>query len=618
MKKSIKCFGWILCSLLAAWAPGMDLSIQRKLRPDAFDLGGYLHQAIGRTFDAVQTDSITLIAMMIVMLWLVKRYLYHKPRNTGFCEYVLPGFFSIMQLINTSLRHTGSIQTLYANMFQVIKAGLYLVGMYVLLLCSLRALNELVTNKPWNVNTPAIWNQRPFLVSFIALTLAWLPHLMIKYPGALTIDTVLQFHQYVGWRERTTPHPPFGQVIYGWLIKTALESGKMNLFYFGFTLIKTLIFIAVLSYTLVVMCRIKTPGWICWLTFGLFAVSPIYVGWTTTIGKDSSYLIACMMTGVLMLEVVADGLNAFIQNRWKMGLLAVTLILMMLIRHNGILIAAPLLGIMLFVLFRDKMGKANGTRFALYACMVIAAAIGIEQAIIQVMDIEHASQDDWMAILVQQTGRVVTLHDSELPEDEKEVIGRMFNYDQILTDYREKESDSMRYNKPEGGRTPEIVREYIRVWWKQLKRYPVDYLDAMFHLNGVLFDLQDNHPYYVSLTDNSLDDHVYQYSFNDMSYYNSEALLPMNSLQRALTEWYFRFSELPLIGPLASMGFCMALMLNLTYLCVVNNRRKTLYVMLPSLVTGVFGVFCPIVFLRYLLPMVGGLPLWFAAYEASR
>ena len=72
--------------------------------------------------------------------------------------------------------------------------------------------------------------------------------------------------------------------------------------------------------------------------------------------------------------------------------------------------------------------------------------------------------------------------------------------------------------------------------------------------------------------------------------------------------------ELPLVGPLFSMGFCMELMIVMLYLGWKRGHRQSLAMWIPSLVTGVSGLFCAIVYLRYLLPTVGGVPLWFAAW----
>lgn len=614
MKESCKRIAWIAVSFLAAAAPGMDWTVQRKLRPDAFEIGGYLHQAIGRTFDAIGTDRISMAILIVVVLWLTNRYLFHKPRETGVGEYLLCGLFTLMQLLNVAINQVGTVAVLWENMFQLFKVFLYLPGMFVLFLCACRALNELLRHK-CTLKRSKRWDAHPFAFPFVALLLAWLPHLIIKYPGALTIDTVLQYHQYALLRPRTTPHPPFGSVVYGWLIKTALASGQMNLFYFGFTLIKTLLFIAVLSYALSVMNRRKLPMWICWLSMALFAVSPVYVGWTTVISKDSAYLIVTMLAAALMLEAMSD-VKAFLSSWRHIAALIFSLSIMMLVRHNGIAIAIPLCVVLFFKLLREKAGGKMLRRLAAITFASLVLGAGTEQLIIAVMDIEKVSVDDWMAIPLQQTARIVLQHGEEVTDEEKAVISEMMSYDTIAQDYTEADSDGIRYSE-HGPRTPENVSAYLKVWWDQVRRYPVTALDAMLHMNGVLFDLQDNNPVYVGLTDHFFTEHVYLHSFNDMSYYNSEVIRPLNGLQRALTEWYYRFDQLPLVGGFASMGFCMELMMFICYWAVVHRRKGMLLVLLPALVTGVSGLFCPIVYSRYLLPMMGSVPLWIAGWGIS-
>ena len=628
MKKYIKNAGWILASLLAVWAPGMDMNIQRKLRPDAFELGGYLYQSIGRTFRSIQTDSITLLLAALAVLWIVRRYLYHKPRNTGVGEYFLCGFFSVMQLLNTAVNQTGSVQTLYENMFQLIKVFMYLIGMFVLFLCGVRALNELLGRKN-GIERCRLWDKHPFWFPFVVLTIAWLPHLIIKFPGSLTIDTALQYHQFVGIDPRTTPHPPFGTIVYGLLISTALKSPNPNLYYFAFTLIKTLLFIAELSYALSVMNRYKVPQWVGIFAFILFAVSPIYVGWTTAISKDSSYLLLCMLVGTMMLENLADG--QLDRKPRRLILLAVSLILMMLIRHNGVLLAFSLLTVMCFSLL--KTGKKRFFRFVAFGCAVMVGFFGIRTLIYETMGFEKRKQDDWMSLMFQQTGRVVSLHDEEIPQEEKEILNKVFVYDEIKERYSPDGADKMRWNFPEdgrvngeipalpenNGRSDEELKDYIKVWWEQFKRYPMDYLDAVLEMNGILFDLQQNWPVYISLTNHVIEQDVYQDvyrdSFNDMNYYNPEQLAPLNGYQRALTEWYYHMHELPLVGNLFSMGFCVELMITMLYLGWTSGRKRMLCVWIPSLMTGVMGLFCAIVYLRYLLPLVGSVPLWFAAWH---
>lgn len=159
---------------------------------------------------------------------------------------------------------------------------------------------------------------------------------------------------------------------------------------------------------------------------------------------------------------------------------------------------------------------------------------------------------------------------------------------------------------------------YSTIWWAQLKRWPTVYLDAALHMNGVLFDLQDNVPMYISFSDMKLDTYVYPWSFNDMEVYDREALVPLNSIQRALTEWYMSFDRIPFIGMFATMSFNVVLMLALYYISVTEGRRGAGLVWLPALVTFAICVFSPVVYLRYALPIVGSMPLGTAAYYAAR
>ena len=102
---------------------------------------------------------------------------------------------------------------------------------------------------------------------------------------------------------------------------------------------------------------------------------------------------------------------------------------------------------------------------------------------------------------------------------------------------------------------------------------------------GIVFDLRDNEPMYISFSDMELHNYVYPWSFNDMTMYDREALVSLNSLQRALTEWYMDFDKLPLIGLAASMSFHVLLMLALLYLSIKDGRRECWLSWLPALAT---------------------------------
>jgi hypothetical protein len=58
-------------------------------------------------------------------------------------------------------------------------------------------------------------------------------------------------------------------------------------------------------------------------------------------------------------------------------------------------------------------------------------------------------------------------------------------------------------------------------------------------------------------------------------------------------------------------------MLLMAYLTASGGRKRGLLVMIPSAVTMVGCLFVPVAYLRYALPYVCSLPLWFAAYYGA-
>ena len=130
------------CAALMAAAPWLNLAPARKALPDAQSLFGYVYQLIARTFAALEVDRLAAALLLVVCVWLCRRFLFHKPAGTGVGEYGLCAFFSLMTLLCTAARTQDTVAVLWENAFQVCKAGLFFAGMYLIFLMLLRALRK--------------------------------------------------------------------------------------------------------------------------------------------------------------------------------------------------------------------------------------------------------------------------------------------------------------------------------------------------------------------------------------------------------------------------------------------------------------------------------------------
>ena len=606
-----------LCGLTMAVAPGMNFQAQLKVLPDAAGSIDALYQIIARTTGAFSSDSLSLAVLSVVFIFLANRFLLRSNMKIHWGEYLLCLFLSGMMLLSQAIQTDNTVRLLYSNGFQIIKSILYMTGMYFIYLVACRGLQE-VLQRGTTALLPSKIEQWVGRLNFwklsIILLLFWLPHIIIKYPGVLMWDTFHQIKQFIGDYTRTSNHPAFGTLIYGIMETLGVAIGNVNISYFVYMLAQVALLIAVLSYSLIVMQRFRVPAWVQIGALFLYAISPCYIGWVTVICKDTTYLTLCIFIGTLLLEFAHDGIG-FFSHRRKVVALAISCVILCLTRYNGIMIASVAFFAIGILLIIEKAGSKQVIRFVCFALITVLLSYASNEALLRLLNVNRVFMHDVYSIPLQQTALVAARNYDEIPQDEIAVIDHMADYELIAQRagswYADSVKDTYKQSATEADRAA-----YLKVWFQQLLRYPVDNLDALLIMNSVLFDLQFNRPMYVSLTDNTLTSTVYPYSYNDMTLYNSEEIEPLNSAQRLLTQWYFSFDDIPLIGWFASMGFTANVMLLMIYLLWRNGKKRMLIVFIPSLVTFIGCLFSPVAYLRYALPYMCSLPLWFAAYYA--
>ena len=610
--KSVRAVMCLLAAALMSLAPGLDMSVAARLRPDAYDVGGYVYQLIGRTFDSLTTDPLTLSVLFAAMAWLALRYLGRRPEGSGLGEYLLCALTSLIMLACAAMRAGGTVQLLWENLFQLFKAGLFASGMYLLDLCLLRGLGELL-NRRWSARPCRLWQKHPFLFPAGVLALAWSGHVFIRYPGAINLDVVMPIRQYIGMTPRANDFPVLGTLMYGWLFTLGQKLGNVNVTYFAITLVQVIGLMLVCAYALWLMNRHGAAYPLQLMSLVLFAVSPIYIGWATIIIKDAQYLVEMMLLGVMLTEFMKEP-EAFLRRKSRWIMLGADFLLLIFTRSNGLYVVLPCAVAMVLVALVRRAGALRALGLAALTAAAVAATAATNALIIDRMGMQEIRFYDYLSIPFQQTARVAYLHGDEgLTEEDKAAISTMIDYSVLAQKYDPQHADQVKITVDVRQRGLHSPSAYLRVWLRQLKQYPLDYVDAFLNMSYYMFDLQSNVPVYNSYAD--IDEYTYPYAFHEEQFFNAEEIAPRLHYQLALTEGYFRFDDLPLIGQFASMGFCMHVLMFTAYLSWTGRRRAVLVMMIPSIITAAMTMFCPEVYVRYLLPVMGALPLWLAAYQ---
>lgn len=615
MKKSPKTLrtgAAALAALLMTLAAGLEMTVARKLNPDAVDAGGFLYQLIGRTSRSFTLEPLAAACVLLLAFWLARRYLFRRAEGAKAGEYLLSAFLGGIALLCAAMRAGETVRLIWQNSFQLFKSLLIFAGMSLWFLYALRVLAEGLSRPRKEGRFCAFWDRHPFEFPFLVLLAAYGWQIAIKYPGVIHLDVVMPIRMVLGLSPKNNTFPPTGTLLYGGAFLMGERLGNVNWAYFAIMLFQCLSLMLTLSYALWLMHTRKAPRWVQLLALTLFAVNPIYIGWITTLGKDAQYMVWMLLLGVLMMEFLAEP-EAFCRKKSRWVLLTADSLLAVLTRYNGVSVAVPCLAAILIVLCRRPALRRNIPCLLVCSALAFGLSAGANAAATRFLGLEEVRFYDYLSIPFQQTARVAKFYGGEgVTEEEKAAVDTMIAYDQLAERYDPAHADGVKTTVDVLERGKNSPKAYLRFWWKQLRQYPVDYLDAMLNMNYWMFDLQQNVPTYHSYAD--IQQYTYPYAFHETRFFNLEEIRPLMSWQRALTEWYFRFDRLPLIGNFASMGFCVNGMILLGYVSWILRRRNTLLTMIPSAITAAATLFCPEVYIRYLLPAMASLPLWLAAF----
>ena len=619
----IKYICLIIWSTIMATIPYLSMEVSRTIRPSIEDLGGYIHQIIGRFFYSIQIEPLTMTFVFIACFCIGKKALFKKLKHMGKGQYILSGFLTIIMLIVSAMRTGdsnsslgGSISILWENSFQLMKVVWYIIGYFPLFLCVIRILDQWLNSFsiPKIVpNKSTFWDKHPFLFPFLLLSLVWGSQAIIRYPGVINVDIIYGALQYLDVVPKTSYHGPIHILIYGYAFDLGLKIRNVNLIWFCFAMFQVVLLLLSVSAGLCYFKKNNIPKNILTGILVVFCISPIYSGWDVALGKDGMYMILNITLVVLLLFCLHNP-NKFLSQKRFICLYFLVCLALILTRGNGIGVFLSLSIALFVIMCKNNIKKTKKCLFIFLVVVVSVLPQTIDSIIINKLNIPESTLFDYLSLPFQQTARVAKIHGDTLNAEEKEIVNTFLDTENLPTQYNPVFADPVKVTtrgKSENG-TNQNPFAYLKVWFLQGLKYPITYTDAFFNMNYKMFDLNSNEPMYYSYTDINI--HTETFAFVDTHYFDLEQIRPLLSYQYALVKWYHEFAKIPLIGNLISVSFNTVFLIIFMYIAYVNNRKRVLIVCLPAFMGVLMGLAMPVYIFRYLLPIIATTPLCVGSY----
>lgn len=402
----------------------------------------------------------------------------------------LAALLGLFTLTGLSMEASDSLAFLYSGLVCLAKAAAVWAGYAVLIYFCLRAvfygLDRLAASPGRSRKGPG-WlktaSPKTVLCSMGVILLCWLPYYICLFPGASNSDTWWQLEQVTGAQPLNAGHPLLHTFLQSGLIlagKTLL--GSWNAGVFLAVLVQSLSMAAVLAYSVHFLVRLNVRPVLLGLLLALYGLVPTFPRSATILMKDTPYSFSVLLFTVLVLEVVLLP-QQFAAKRYKKPLAALAAFLVCTMRYNGPVL---LIGVLLFsgpALW--KTAKSSRARAALAAWLVLPLVLGygISAGLKALPGVEQANPNETLSVPLQQTGRFVRDFGDEVADEEREVIDRVVQYDQLAEVYTPWLADPIKSYINREDATDADRAAYRQVWMAQTLRHPVNALEAFVNLN---------------------------------------------------------------------------------------------------------------------------------------
>ena len=316
--------------------------------------------------------------------------------------------------------------------------------------------------------------------------LAFLPYLLIFYPGVVEIDTVFQMAMFEGYGFGTMGEgtftklfPLFCSLVFGGLfdIGRAL-GGTQTTGVFCMTFFQSMGIAFAFAFSACYLSKWKVPAGARWAVFALSVLLPIVPIMAIDVGKDSlfvaSFLPFCVCLAEAIRKKIADE-----DMSWKWSVAAsVFALISSLATSKGFLVIGASFVLVILVCWKNKSVLKS-------CCGSLASVVAIVMAVSLLISPSLVIQDkmnvrEVMSTPIQQVTYAVKVG-ADITDEERAKLKSFYDLDAAVRDYNPRMTDDAK-TKMDLHATDEQISDFVSAYVSIGMRNPGKYLKSMTDL----------------------------------------------------------------------------------------------------------------------------------------
>ncbi|MBW3078161.1 DUF6020 family protein [Bifidobacterium simiiventris] len=314
-----------------------------------------------------------------------------------------------------------------------------------------------------------------FMPYWTLLIVAWLPYLVLVWPGALRDDTLAQYLQTAGLHRYYTQHPLFDTLVFGLFWKVGGMLGSPLIGEAIYTGVQALLLSAGCALVLCYIRKLGAPRWLRVSGLLYLATSYVVVGSVGTMGKDSLHTVFFLPFAVLFAETCLTCGRVLMRRPAALAFVALAFAVIVSKRTALMIVlcaGAPLLAVC-----------ARG-RIRRRAFVCLLSAIVLAQGVFTpvVAAVTHANQSpsrELWGIMTQSVAQVAHDRPQAISGERKDALDKVMRLDQAalaINPHRTDETFHTLREDPQPSAGEKLAA--LRAWAGLGLSYPDEYLKA--------------------------------------------------------------------------------------------------------------------------------------------
>lgn len=252
------------------------------------------------------------------------------------------------------------------------------------------------------------------------LALAWLPYLLLRFPGNVDPDTLWQLMQTHGLAAASNHHPWFDTLFFSafWWLGDALGNHAISIFLYA--VFQIALTAAALALVVIYLGFLGAPNQIQRCSQLFFALYPVIPLFAQTMAKDMLFAPVFVFYFLGYFEIYRTRARC-LRCRAFCSYFALVCLLLMLTKKTGIYIIALCLLPLFFAVVREW-----AIRLILISIIPILLFVVWDKFLVPGWGVMDGSSAEMMSIPSQQVAFYLKLHSGELSDDEWRILNQVY------------------------------------------------------------------------------------------------------------------------------------------------------------------------------------------------